>query len=117
MITLTENAVAKVKDMMKEQELHDHGIRFFISQGGCSDTGTAYQYGMSLEPEPQAGDEVLEQHGLKVFVDKDSITFLEGMEIDYQDAHLGMGFVMRNPNAVHTCGCGKTFTPKEETAD
>ena len=113
MITLTDSAVEKVKVLLKEQDLPEHGLRLFVSKGGCSEPDTNYQYGMSLEPQPKPDDEVLEQNGLKVFVDKDSGVFLSGMVIDYGETHLGKGFIMRNPNAVHTCGCGHTFSPKD----
>jgi iron-sulfur cluster assembly protein len=124
MITLTENAVAKVKDLMEEAKATvnpdsealplPNGLRLFVTQGGCDDSSTAYQYGMSLEHEPKNGDHILEQHGLQVFVDKDSVPFLNGIEIDYGETQMGKGFLMRNPNAIHSCGCGHTFTPKEE---
>ncbi len=116
MVTLTDGAVAKVKGLMKDSNLGgpNPGLRLFVPQGGCSDTGTSYPYEMSLEEEPKVGDEILELEGLKVFVEKDSISYLKGMEIDYGETHLGKGFVMRNPNAVHTCGCGHTSTPKNQ---
>jgi iron-sulfur cluster assembly protein len=124
MITLTENAAAKVKDLMDEAKATANpdseapslpkGLRLFVTQGGCDDSSTAYQYGMSLEPEPKDGDHILEQHGLQVFVDRDAAPYLSGIEIDYGETPMGKGFLMRNPNAIHTCGCGHTFTPKED---
>lgn len=110
MITLTDKAVAKVKEILDGQGQTDAGLRVYIAGGGCS----GFKYGMQLDTEPAADDEVFEFEGLKVFVDSMSFPYLTGASVDYvDDALLGQGFKVENPNAVSSCGCGQSF----KTAD
>ncbi len=104
-IRLTEGAIKMVQDLLEEKEVPDHGLRVFVSGGGCS----GMQYGMALEAEPGPFDNVLEQGGVKVFIDPTSMMYLEGCTIDYVDSLMGGGFHIDNPNAVSTCGCGHSF--------
>jgi iron-sulfur cluster assembly accessory protein len=109
-ISLTDNAVAKVREIIDAQGQADAGLRIYIAGGGCS----GFKYGMALDAEPAADDEVLEFDGLKVFVDSMSYPYLKGASVDYvDDAMLGQGFKVENPNAVSSCGCGQSF----KTAD
>ena len=73
--------------------------------GGCS----GLQYALGFDGEPQPGDEVVDQHGVKVVVDRFSLPYLSGAEVDFVDGLMGQGFTVNNPNAVASCGCGSSF--------
>lgn len=104
-ITLTDTAVQMVKSLLEQKNVPDHGLRVFVSGGGCS----GMQYGMALEAEPRPYDHVIETGGVKVFVDPTSMMYLSGASIDYEESLMGGGFKIDNPNAVSTCGCGSSF--------
>ncbi len=110
MITLTEKAVAKVREIIEGQGQAEAGLRVYVAGGGCS----GFKYGMALDTEAAPDDEVFECAGLKVFVDSMSFPYLNGASVDYvDDALLGQGFKVENPNATSSCGCGQSF----KTAD
>jgi iron-sulfur cluster assembly protein len=109
MIELTDTAVAKVKELMEAQERLDHGLRVYVAGGGCS----GFRYGMALESEADEEDQVLEFDGLKVFLDPQSLHYLEGARVDYVETMMGAGFKVDNPQAVSTCGCGHSFKAGE----
>lgn len=104
-ITLTSAAAAKVRALLTEKNLPDHGLRIFVSGGGCS----GMQYGMALEGKPSEFDTVIEMEGVKLVVDPTSMMYLGGVSVDYVDNLMGGGFRIDNPNAVATCGCGHSF--------
>lgn len=104
-INLTDAAVATVKNLLVQKEVPNHGLRVFVSGGGCS----GLQYGMALEAEPRPYDHVIEKDGVKVFVDPTSMMYLNNASIDYEDSIMGGGFKIDNPNAVSSCGCGTSF--------
>lgn len=104
-IQLTEAAVKMVRDLLEQKSVPNHGLRVFVSGGGCS----GMQYGMALEEEPRAYDNVIESSGIRVFVDPTSMMYLTGATIDYVDSLMGGGFSIENPNAVSSCGCGHSF--------
>lgn len=104
-ITLTSVAAAKVRALLAERNLPNHGLRVFVSGGGCS----GMQYGMAIEGQPREFDTVVEDGGVKVIVDPTSMMYLEGATIDYVDNLMGGGFRIDNPNAVASCGCGHSF--------
>jgi iron-sulfur cluster assembly protein len=104
-INITDNALAVVRKLLAEKEVPDHGLRVFVAGGGCS----GLQYGMALEAEPRPYDQVIENDGVKVFIDPTSMMYLSGAVIDYEDSIMGGGFKIDNPNAVSTCGCGTSF--------
>lgn len=108
-INLTETAVATVKNLLVQKEVPDHGLRVFVSGGGCS----GMQYGMALEAEPRPYDHVIEKDGVKVFVDPTSMMYLNNATIDYEDSIMGGGFKIENPNAASSCGCGTSFKAKD----
>jgi iron-sulfur cluster assembly protein len=109
-ITLTDAAVAKVREVVEAQGQESAGLRIYIAGGGCS----GFKYGMALDAEPASDDEVFSFGGLRVFVDSMSYPYLKGARVDYvDDALLGQGFKVDNPNAVSSCGCGQSF----KTAD
>lgn len=104
-IHLTDAAVDTVKNLLAQKEVPNHGLRVFVSGGGCS----GMQYGMALEAEPRPYDHVIERGGVKVFVDPTSMMYLNNATIDYEDNIMGGGFKIDNPNAVSSCGCGQSF--------
>lgn len=109
MITLTENAAAKLRDMILDQGPGDDALRLYTKLGGC----TGYSYGMALDSE-KSGDNVYSIHGVKVVVDSESLDLLEGSEVDYVDDLTGEGFKINNPNASSMCGCGSSFRTAEK---
>ncbi len=106
MMTLTENAVSKVKEIMAQQSPVPAGVRIAVVGGGCS----GFSYTMAFENQANGLDDVLEFDGLKVFVDQMSQQYLDGTEIDYVETMEGAGFKFNNPNVKHTCGCGSSFS-------
>ncbi|HET7263584.1 MAG TPA: iron-sulfur cluster insertion protein ErpA [bacterium] len=110
MITLTDRAVTKVKELLAEQSDPKLCLRVFITQGGCD----GYSYGMTFDEAQDVEDQIFERGGVKVLVDRASSRLLEGSEIDYVTSVTAQGFAIRNPNAVSTCGCGHSFHTREE---
>jgi len=104
-INITDSALAVVRKLLEEKDVPDHGLRVFVAGGGCS----GLQYGMALEAEPRPYDQVIENDGVKVFIDPTSMMYLSDAVIDYEDSIMGGGFKIDNPNAVSTCGCGTSF--------
>jgi len=104
-ITMTSGAAAKVRAILAERNLPDHGLRVFVSGGGCS----GMQYGMAIEAKAREFDTVVETEGVKLFVDPTSAMYLAGASVDYVDNLMGGGFRIDNPQAVSTCGCGHSF--------
>ena len=107
-VTLTEKAVKEIKRIMEDQKLAEGtGVRVAVKGGGCS--GLSYDFGFD-EKIDAAKDEVFEQDGLKVIVDKKSSLFLDGTSVDFYEGLDKRGFVFENPNATGKgCGCGKSF--------
>jgi iron-sulfur cluster assembly accessory protein len=105
MVTLTETASRKLSELLSQQAASVVGLRLSVRQGGCS----GFQYGMSLAEAEQPGDWVGEFGGVKVFVDAESAPALNGVEVDWVETLENTGFAIRNPNAVRSCGCGKSF--------
>jgi len=110
MITISESACDKIKEMLAAEEAANLFLRIGVKSGGCS----GFSYGMGFDDTQQQDDKVLDINGIKVVVDPDSAKYLYGVEIDYQDAGMGGGFTIHNPNAVATCGCGSSFKMKDE---
>lgn len=110
---LTSTAAGKVRRLLEEKDIPDHGLRVFVSGGGCS----GMQYGMAFEAAPQDGDVVIEDQGVKLIVDPVSVAYLEGSSIDYiEDDLMGGGFKIDNPNAVASCGCGHSFRTSRQAS-
>ena len=105
MLTLTDKAQGKVKEILDSQPEPFAGLRVQVVGGGCS----GFQYHMGFEKQENSGDEVLEMGGFKVFVDRGCSMFLDGTEIDWVEALTGSGFKFNNPNVKSTCGCGESF--------
>ena len=104
MVRLTERAAEHVLALMREDP-EALALRVAVQGGGCS----GLQYALGFDGEPQPGDEVVDQHGVKVVVDRFSLPYLSGAEVDFVDGLMGQGFTVNNPNAVASCGCGSSF--------
>jgi iron-sulfur cluster insertion protein len=107
MITLTPAAIAKLQDVLAEENNPDLKLRVFVQGGGCS----GMQYGFTLDQEIADDDYNLEFSGVRVLLDSMSSGYLKGAEIDYKDDIHGASFSITNPNAATSCGCGSSFSP------
>jgi iron-sulfur cluster insertion protein len=107
MITVTESAVAKIQDILAEENNANLKLRVFVQGGGCS----GMSYGFTLDETQNEDDWDLEISGVKVLVDSMSGNYLQGAEIDYKDDVMGASFTIINPQAQTTCGCGSSFSP------
>ena len=105
MITVSDNAVVKIKDILSAEQKSDGFIRVGIKGGGCS----GFTYLLDIEDNQKETDQVLDYGGVKVLIDSKSMVYLAGTELDYTDGLNGAGFVFNNPNAQRTCGCGNSF--------
>jgi iron-sulfur cluster insertion protein len=104
--TLSESAAEKVTALMREEKNPSLKLRVYVEGGGCS----GFQYGFSFEQEVKEDDLTFVQHGVTLVVDYISLQYLLGSEIDFKDDKLnGSRFIIRNPNAKGTCGCGSSF--------
>lgn len=102
----TDAAAAKVRNLITEEGNDALMLRVFISGGGCS----GFQYGFTFDENITEGDTVIDNAGVKLLIDPMSIQYLMGAEIDYTEGLEGAQFVIRNPNAATTCGCGSSFS-------
>lgn len=105
-LTLTETAVAKVREIMATQDPLPAGLRIGVVGGGCS----GFQYSMSFENQAGMMDKVLNFDGLKVYVDATSMMYLQGCVVDYVETLEAAGFKFENPSVKSTCGCGSSFS-------
>lgn len=105
MITVSENARKKAISLMEEDGIANGFIRVGVQSGGCS--GLSYKLSFDSEIKPE--DQVFEDNGVKVVVDKKSVLYLVGTQLDYSGGLNGKGFTFSNPNASRTCGCGESF--------
>lgn len=106
MITLTNTAVGKVKEILSSQEPKPEGLRISVVGGGCS----GFSYSMAFETSPGMLDKTYTFDGLKVFIDQASMLYLDGAEVDYVESLEGAGFKFNNPHVKSTCGCGSSFS-------
>ncbi len=105
-LAITPKAAGEIKRIRAENRVPEtHGLRLGVKGGGCS--GMSYVLG--FDEKPKEGDETLELQGVTVFIDKKSLMYLSGTELDFTDGLNGSGFVFNNPNAKKTCGCGSSF--------
>jgi iron-sulfur cluster insertion protein len=105
MITITELAATKVREISKSEGLDGQGLRLRVIGGGCA----GFQYDLYFEEKPTDLDERFESHGVDLFVDPLSYQYLDQTEIDYVESAHGSGFKFQNPNVSSTCGCGSSF--------
>ncbi|OGG56072.1 MAG: hypothetical protein A3F84_07740 [Candidatus Handelsmanbacteria bacterium RIFCSPLOWO2_12_FULL_64_10] len=106
MVSVTETAAAKIKTLLDEQGHPEYGLRMQVVGGGCS--GLSYRLAFDKDVTDQ--DTVIEENGVKVFVDMKSALYLAGSQLDYVDGLMSAGFKINNPNAKSSCGCGESFS-------
>ena len=107
MITLTDSAVEKLRDLLAEENNPDLKLRTFVQGGGCS----GMQYGFTFDEITNEDDWEEDFEGVKILIDSMSATYLDGAKIDYKEDLMGASFSIDNPNATTTCGCGSSFSP------
>jgi iron-sulfur cluster insertion protein len=105
-LIFTDSAASKVKQLIEEEGNHALKLRVFVAGGGCS----GFKYGFTFDELTSEDDTVMEKNGVKLLVDPMSFQYLAGAEIDYQENAEGAQFVIRNPGASSTCGCGSSFS-------
>ena len=105
-LNFSDSAADKVRELIEEEGNPDLKLRVFVTGGGCS----GFQYGFAFEEEIAEDDTVMEKGGVQLLVDPMSFQYLVGADIDYTEGLHGAQFVIRNPNAKSTCGCGSSFT-------
>ncbi len=105
-LLFTDAAATKVRDLLEEEDNPDLMLRIFVSGGGCS----GFQYGFTFDETVNDGDTRVENCGVTLLIDPMSYQYLVGAEIDYTEGLEGAQFVIRNPNATTTCGCGSSFS-------
>jgi iron-sulfur cluster insertion protein len=108
MITITDSAVAKIQDIIAEENNPAIKLRVFVQGGGCS----GMQYGFTLDETMNEDDWDLDVQGVHVLVDSMSGGYLQGAVVDYKEDQYGSQFSIKNPSAVTTCGCGSSFSPE-----
>ena len=105
-LVFTDNAAEKVKQLIDEEGNTELKLRVFVSGGGCS----GFQYGFTFDEVQNDDDTVMEKNGVMLLIDPMSYQYLSGAEIDYSEGLEGAQFVIKNPNATSTCGCGSSFS-------
>lgn len=106
-IKISEKAVKEIRRIMSENKVpEEYGLRVGVKGGGCS----GLTYSLGFDAESREGDTIINQDGLKLFVDGKSLFYLMGTVLDFSDGLNGRGFVFNNPNATKTCGCGESFS-------
>ena len=105
-VAFTAGAAQKVRELLQEEGNDSLSLRIYVSGGGCS----GFQYGFAFDGDINADDTRIEDQGLRVLIDPMSIQYLMGAEVDFEDGLEGSRFVIKNPNATTTCGCGSSFS-------
>ena len=105
-LVFTDAAASKVSELILEEDNPELMLRVFVAGGGCS----GFQYGFTFDDSREDGDSSVENQGVTLVIDPMSVQYLMGAEIDYKEDLQGAQFVIRNPNAATTCGCGSSFT-------
>ena len=104
-ITLTDNAASRIKDIMSKDEKKSLGVRVGVKSGGCAGMSYIMDYTKEINP----NDEVIEDKGVKVFIDAGAVMYLLGTEMDYKKEQFSSSFIFKNPNETERCGCGESF--------
>ena len=104
-ISLSNNAANRIKEIMSNAEKDSIGVRIGVKSGGCAGMSYVMEYAKEINP----NDEVIEDKGVKVFVDSGAIMYLLGTEMDYKKEQFSSSFVFKNPNESERCGCGESF--------
>lgn len=105
-VDFTDSAAAKVRELIEEEDNDQLKLRVFIQGGGCS----GFQYGFTFEEDQQGDDAAVENGGVTLLIDPMSLQYLSGAKIDYKEDLEGARFIINNPNAATTCGCGSSFS-------
>jgi iron-sulfur cluster insertion protein len=106
LLVVSDGAAAKIAELLAEDGGADRYLRVYVNGGGCS----GFQYGFAFEESPQEDDACVRKGGVALLVDPISLQYLAGAAIEYEDGLEGARFVIRNPNATSTCGCGSSFS-------
>ena len=104
-ITLSDNAAQRIKEIMSKAESNAVGVRVGVKSGGCAGMSYIMEYTKEINP----NDEIIEEKGVKLFVDPGAIMYLLGTEMDYKKEEFSASFVCKNPNETERCGCGESF--------
>ena len=104
-ITLSDNAANRIKEIMSKAEKDSVGVRVGVKSGGCAGMSYVMEYTKKISP----NDEIVEDKGIKLFVDPGAIMYLLGTEMDYKKEEFSSNFVFKNPNETERCGCGESF--------
>ena len=104
-ITLSENAATRIKEIMTKAESNAVGVRVGVKSGGCAGMSYIMEYTKEINP----SDEIIEDKGVKVFIDAAAVMYLLGTEMDYKKEEFSSSFVFKNPNETERCGCGESF--------
>ena len=105
LITLSDNAASRTKEILSNDETKSIGVRAGVKSGGCAGMSYIMEYAKEINPT----DEIIEDKGVKVFVDPGAIMYLLGTEMDYKKEEFSSTFVFKNPNETERCGCGESF--------
>ena len=104
-ITLSDNAASRIKEILSNDETKSIGVRVGVKSGGCAGMSYIMEYAKEINPT----DEIIEDKGVKVFIDPSAIMYLLGTEMDYKKEQFSSTFVFKNPNETERCGCGESF--------
>ena len=104
-ITLSDNAASRIKEILSNDETKSIGVRVGVKSGGCAGMSYIMEYAKEINPT----DEIIEDKGVKVFIDPGAIMYLLGTEMDYKKEQFSSTFVFKNPNETERCGCGESF--------
>ena len=102
---ITKKAAEKLLELFKKEKKEDYGLRVAVVEGGCS----GHSYALDFDKKAQKKDNIIEEKGIKVFIDDSTLRMIKGAKLDYIDSLMGSGFKISNPNAVDKCGCGQSF--------
>lgn len=105
-IKITQKALGEIRKIKEQNSIpDDYGLRMSVKGGGCS----GFSYALGFDAEARETDKILEIGDTRIFIDKKSLFYLMGVELDFSDGLMGRGFTFNNPNATKTCGCGSSF--------
>ena len=104
-ITLSNNAASRIKEIMSKNKNESIGVRVGVKSGGCAGMSYIMEYAKEINP----ADEIIEDKGVKVFIDPSAIMYLLGTEMDYKKEQFSSSFIFKNPNETERCGCGESF--------
>ena len=104
-ITLSDNAANRIKEIISNDETKSIGVRVGVKSGGCAGMSYVMEYAKEINPT----DEIIEDKGVKVFIDPGAIMYLLGTEMDYKKEQFSSTFIFKNPNETERCGCGESF--------